>query len=86
MTKIYPYVYIFLGYQDLGEFWRSSYEVQNFASLIQELWNVLKPLYLQLHAYVRNRLRIVYGKKVNQTGPLPAHLLGELLCSNKSVS
>jgi hypothetical protein len=37
----------------------------------------VKPLYLQLHAYVRRELRKKYGEDiVSKDGPIPAHLLG----------
>ncbi|POI32746.1 hypothetical protein CIB84_003501, partial [Bambusicola thoracicus] len=39
----------------------------------------IKPLYQQLHAYVRHRLEQVYGSElINPTGCLPAHLLGDM--------
>ena len=44
------------------------------------LWAELRPMYLQLHAYVRRRLKERYGDDVIGTdGTLPAHLLGESL-------
>lgn len=37
----------------------------------------IKPLYEQLHAYVRHKLGQVYGPElISSTGSLPAHLLG----------
>lgn len=33
-----------------------SYESQNFVEEMAETWNGLKPLYEQLHAYVRSKL------------------------------
>lgn len=37
----------------------------------------IKPLYEQLHAYVRHKLGQVYGPElISSTGGLPAHLLG----------
>jgi len=43
------------------------------------LWEQLRPLYQQLHAYVRRHLRLKYGDElVKPTGPLPAHLLGNM--------
>jgi peptidyl-dipeptidase A len=50
-----------------------------FAAETDRLWGQLKPLYEQLHCYVRGRLGKLYGKeKVPQTGPIPAHLLGNM--------
>lgn len=37
-------------------------------------------MYLQLHAYVRRKLYENYGGEyINLNGPIPAHLLGELV-------
>merc|ERR1719384_59641 len=46
---------------------------------MDETWLGLKPLYEQLHAYVRNKLHKYYGKDIVENGgPLPAHLLGNM--------
>ncbi|KAK7075583.1 hypothetical protein SK128_019630 [Halocaridina rubra] len=66
------------GFEDAGEQWRSEYETDDFREQLEELWDKLRPLYEQLHAYVRSRLRAQYGEEnVPQRGPIPAHLLGE---------
>lgn len=39
----------------------------------------LEPFYKQIHAYVRRQLFNKYGEKVlSKTGPIPAHLLGNM--------
>nr|CAH7745207.1 unnamed protein product [Callosobruchus chinensis] len=38
----------------------------------------IRPLYEQLHAYVRFKLRKKYGNCISETGLLPAHLLGDV--------
>ena len=60
--------------------WRSKYDMppDDFAKELDRLWEQVKPLYLSLHAYVRNRLREKYGDAVPATGPIPAHLLGNM--------
>ena len=51
------------------------------------LWAELRPMYLQLHAYVRRRLKERYGDDVIGTdGTLPAHLLGESLYNTADTS
>jgi len=68
-----------LGFADTGAMWRSKYDMppDDFAKELDRLWEQVKPLYLSLHAYVRNRLREKYGDAVvPATGPIPAHLLG----------
>ncbi|XP_064084729.1 angiotensin-converting enzyme-like [Macrobrachium nipponense] len=67
------------GFDDAGEYWRSDYETDNFAEDLDALWTTLRPLYQQLHAYVRSKLRAVYGEEnVPVRGPIPAHLLGNM--------
>ena len=68
-----------LGFADTGAMWRSKYDMppDEFAKELDRLWEQVKPLYMSLHAYVRNKLREKYGDAVvSATGPIPAHLLG----------
>jgi len=70
-----------LGFQDNGAMWRSKYDMppDAFAKELDRLWDQVRPLYLSLHAYVRNRLREKYGPDaVPANGPIPAHLLGNM--------
>ena len=69
-----------LGFQDNGAMWRSKYDMkpEEFAAELDRLWEQVKPLYLSLHAYVRNRLREKYGDIVPASGPIPAQLLGNM--------
>lgn len=57
--------------------WLDGYEMDDFEEQIDQLWQKVRPLYLQLHAYVRRKLREKYGEKlISKRGPIPAHLLG----------
>jgi len=70
-----------LGYSDVGALWRSNYDMppDAFAKELDRVWDQLRPLYLSLHAYVRGQLVKKYGKDaVPPSGPIPAHLLGNL--------
>jgi peptidyl-dipeptidase A len=69
-----------LGFQDNGAMWRAKYDMppDDFAKELDRLWEQVRPLYLSLHAYVRNRLREKYGDAVPASGPIPAHLLGNM--------
>ena len=69
-----------LGFKDNGAMWRSKYDMtpDDFAKELDRLWEQVQPLYLSLHAYVRTRLREKYGDAVPATGPIPAHLLGNM--------
>ena len=70
-----------MGFADLGGLWRSNYDMppDAFAAEVDRLWTQVRPLYESLHAYVRARLVQQYGKDVvPPTGPIPAHLLGNM--------
>jgi peptidyl-dipeptidase A len=70
-----------LGFKDTGAMWRAKYDMppDDFARELDRLWDQVRPLYLSLHAYVRNRLREKYGPDlVPANGPIPAHLLGNI--------
>jgi peptidyl-dipeptidase A len=69
-----------LGYKDTGAMWRSKYDMppDAFAKEVDRLWEQVRPLYVSLHAYVRWKLRETYGDAVPATGPIPAHLLGNV--------
>ena len=69
-----------LGFKDNGAMWRSKYDMtpDEFAKELDRLWEQVKPLYLSLHAYVRNRLREKYGDAVPASGAIPADLLGNM--------
>ncbi|XP_066299935.1 angiotensin-converting enzyme-like [Branchiostoma lanceolatum] len=68
-----------LGYDDVGDYWRSWYETPTFEADLEALWQEVRPMYLELHAYVRRRLGEAYGKdKVGENDPIPAHLFGNM--------
>jgi peptidyl-dipeptidase A len=70
-----------LGYADVGAMWRSGYDMSDaeFAREMDRLWLQVKPLYDQLHCYVRAKLSEHYGAKVQPaTGPIRADLLGNM--------
>jgi peptidyl-dipeptidase A len=70
-----------LGFKDTGAMWRSNYDMEPdaFAAEMERLWLQVKPLYDSLHTYTRRQLSKKYGRKVvPETGPIPAHLLGNM--------
>jgi len=69
-----------MGFKDVGAMWRSNYDMEpdQFAAEMERLWQQVKPLYDSLHTYVRAKLRQKYGDAVPATGPIPAHLLGNM--------
>ncbi len=69
-----------MGFKDVGAMWRTNYDMEPdaFAAEMERLWNQVKPLYESLHTYTRTKLRQKYGDAVPATGPIPAHLLGNM--------
>src|SRR6059036_3194425 len=70
-----------LGFADVGALWRSGYDMpaDSFIAEVDRLWTQMRPLYLQLHAYVRGRLLEKYGSSVVPPGGMiPIHLVGNL--------
>jgi peptidyl-dipeptidase A len=69
-----------LGFPDTGAMWRSKYDMppDEFTRELDRLWDQVRPLYLKLHAFVRMKLNQKYGGVVPATGPIPAHLLGNI--------
>jgi peptidyl-dipeptidase A len=70
-----------MGFADAGAMWRAGYDMppDSFVAVVDKLWQEVRPLYLQLHAYVRRRLVARYGAKVvPPAGMLPVQLLGNM--------
>ncbi|WP_425505453.1 M2 family metallopeptidase [Sphingomonas lacunae] len=70
-----------LGYADVGALWRSNYDMPpaEFAGLTERLWQEVKPLYDELHCFVRAGLNARYGEEVQPAaGPIRADLLGNM--------
>jgi peptidyl-dipeptidase A len=70
-----------LGFADAGAMWRSNYDMpaDDFTKEAARLWDQVKPLYSQLHCYVRGKLQKKYGaERVPDGKPIPAHLLGNM--------
>jgi peptidyl-dipeptidase A len=70
-----------IGFADTGVMWRSAYDMTpaDFEQETERLWQQVRPLYEQLHCYVRAELAKTYGKdKVPANGLIPAHLLGNM--------
>jgi peptidyl-dipeptidase A len=70
-----------LGYADVGALWRSDYDMPPaaFAAEVDRLWSQVKPLYDDLHCYVRRKLNERYGDDaVPLDKPIRADLLGNM--------
>ncbi|XP_077374818.1 angiotensin-converting enzyme 2 isoform X2 [Festucalex cinctus] len=77
------------GFEDYGAYWRYNYETIGEESpydytrdqLMEDVRSIYKqilPLYKELHAYVRDKLIKVHPGHIDEQGPLPAHLLGDM--------
>ncbi|XXT55865.1 M2 family metallopeptidase [Sorangium sp. So ce590] len=70
-----------VGFPDVGALWRAGYDMppDAFEGETERLWGKLKPLYDELHCYVRARLRAIHGKdRIGDKAPIPAHVLGNM--------
>ncbi len=70
-----------LGYKNMADLWRSNYDMppEDFERELDRLWVEVKPLYEQLHCFVRGKLNKKYGRSVVGLNSLiPAHLLGNM--------
>ncbi|MBL8715685.1 MAG: M2 family metallopeptidase [Myxococcales bacterium] len=68
-----------IGFADMGALWRAGYDMtpEAFEQDTERLYTQIKPLYEQLHCYVRKQLRKKYpAEKIGQK--IPAHLLGNM--------
>jgi len=70
-----------LGYADTGNLWRAGYDMpaDEFTKEADRLWGQVKPLYDQLHCYVRAELNEEYGDTVVPLDkPIRADILGNM--------
>ena len=70
-----------LGYADTGELWRAGYDMppEQVPAELDRLWEQVRPLYEELHCYVRAELSQRYGPEVvPPDGLIPAHVVGNM--------
>lgn len=70
-----------LGYDDLGQMWRSNYDMDpdDFAVEVDRLWGQVEPLYNNLQCHVKYSLNEEYGDDVVPLDqPIRADLLGNM--------
>jgi peptidyl-dipeptidase A len=70
-----------MGFKDVGAMWRSKYDMEPdaFPIEMERLWQQVKPLYDSLYTYTRRKLQEKYGRQVvPDSGPIPAHLFGNM--------
>ncbi len=62
----------------MDELWLFVWETPDIKDQTANLWEKLKPFYQKLHAYVRLKLKAVFGDKMPKDNTIPAHLLGNM--------
>lgn len=70
-----------LGFSDIADMWLANYDMpsKDMEATVEKLWGQVKPLYDDLHCYVRGKLNAKYGDAVQpKTGPIRADLLGNM--------
>ena len=70
-----------IGFSDVGALWKSGYDMppEAFEAEESKLWEQVKPLYDELHCYVRKKLRDQYGAAhVPAHSPIPVPLTGNM--------
>ncbi|NNC48074.1 MAG: M2 family metallopeptidase [Sphingomonas sp.] len=70
-----------LGFADTGAMWRSGYDMspEEFSAMYDRLWGEVKPLYEDLHCYVRSGISDYYGEEIQpDEGYIRADLLGNM--------
>jgi peptidyl-dipeptidase A len=70
-----------IGFENVASMWKSAYDMppDAFEAETDRLYAELRPLYEQLHCHTRRKLSKRYGEAVvPKTGPIPAHLLGNM--------
>ncbi len=70
-----------LGFSDIADMWLANYDMpsKDMEATVEKLWRQVKPLYNDLHCYVRGKLNARYGDAVQpRTGPIRADLLGNM--------
>ncbi|KAG7190324.1 hypothetical protein KM043_006439 [Ampulex compressa] len=67
------------NFTDAAEYWMFPYESPSLQQDIESVWETIRPLYEELHAYIRKKLRDLYGpEKIGSHTPLPSHILGSV--------
>lgn len=66
------------GFPNEAEYRKFVYEVDDLEEVVLKFWSELKPMYMELHGYVRHRLMETYPNLIDKEKGIPAHLLGNL--------
>lgn len=67
-----------LDFTSGAEAWLYEYEDPTIEKQLEDIFTQIRPLYKQIHAYVRHAMHQKFGDLVSPTGSLPMHLLGNM--------
>lgn len=67
------------NFTSAAESWLNDYEDDTIEAQLENIFEEIRPLYQQLHAYVRHALKQKYGDLISPDGLIPMHLLGNML-------
>lgn len=65
-------------FTDAAAAWLDEYEDSTFEQQLENIFDQIRPLYQQLHAYIRFKLNQKYGNLVPVKGAIPMHILGNM--------
>lgn len=65
-------------FSDAAAAWLYEYEDSTFEQQLENIFDQIRPLYQQLHAYMRYKLNQKYGNLVPLKGAIPMHILGNM--------
>ncbi|XP_037038832.1 angiotensin-converting enzyme-like [Bradysia coprophila] len=66
------------NFTDAAQSWLHEYEDCTFEQQLENIFDQIRPLYQQLHAYMRYKLNQKYGNLVPLKGAIPMHILGNM--------
>ncbi|KAL0270852.1 UNVERIFIED_CONTAM: hypothetical protein PYX00_008125 [Menopon gallinae] len=67
------------NFSTAADMWNFPYESPTFQQDVEDIWTQVSPLFEHLHAYVRRKLRDLYGpERISRRAPLPSHILGNM--------
>ena len=75
-----------IGLHDTSVLWKKELGIDNLEKVVDDLYATVRPLYVQLHAFVRGRLSAIDKTGVvHSDRPIPAHILGEFHSTRNSL-
>lgn len=75
------------NFTNAAEYWQSLFEIDEFEKTVDDLWLEVKPLYNELHKYMRFKLISIYGEfKIGLSLNFKPTIIYSLLLINNDYS